>query len=70
MNDNKTKVFSGTSQIQAMGFKNALSEAGITFYEIDKSDSAYAGLFNDIIIHVDAENERQALAILKSLRFE
>ncbi|MEO6346849.1 MAG: hypothetical protein ABIO60_02975 [Aquaticitalea sp.] len=70
MNDNKMKVFSGTSQIQAMGFKNALSEASIIYYEIDKSDSAYAGLFNDIIIQVDADDEPQALSILKSLRFE
>jgi len=69
MEDDKKKVFSGTSTIQAMGFRNALTEAGITYHELDKSDSAYVGLFDEIQIYVEAEDEAEALAILKSLNY-
>lgn len=70
MNDDKTKVFSGTSHIQAMGFKNALTEADIPFYELDKSDSSYVSLLAEIQIYVDAKDERKAVAVLASLNYE
>lgn len=69
MEDNKKKVFSGNSQIQAMGFRNALREEGITFYEQVIKDSAYVGLFEETTIYVDAEDEVEALAVLKSLKY-
>lgn len=69
MENNRKKVFSGTSHVQAMGFRNALAEAGIAHHELDKSDSAYIGLFDEIQIYVDAEDEAEALAILKMLRY-
>ncbi|HNQ27648.1 MAG TPA: DUF2007 domain-containing protein [Aquaticitalea sp.] len=69
MKDKMKKVFSGASTVQAMGFKNALEEAGITFYELDKSDSAYSGLFDQIQIFVLDGDEKAALTILKSLKY-
>lgn len=69
MEDKRKKVFSGTSAVQAMGYRNALSEAGIAHYELDKSDSAYVGLFDEIQIYVHAEDEEEALDILKSLKY-
>ena len=69
METNRKKVFSGTSHVQAMGFRNALAEANIAFHELDKSDSAYVGLFDEIQIYVDAKDEASALAVLHSLKF-
>ena len=69
MESNRKKVFSGTSHVQAMGFRNALSEAGIAHHELDKSDSAYTGLFDDIQIYVDAKDEASALSVLKKLNY-
>lgn len=69
MKDNRKKVFSGTSQVQAMGFRNALAEAGIAHHELDKSDSAYSGLLDEIQIYVDAKDEAEALSILKKLNY-
>ncbi|MGJ8592269.1 MAG: putative signal transducing protein [Aquaticitalea sp.] len=69
MDTDRKKVFSGTSHIQAMGFRNALSEAGIQHHELDKSDSAYIGLFDEIQIYVDAKDEMEALAILRKLHY-
>jgi hypothetical protein len=69
MENNKKRVFSGTSHVQAMGFRNALSEAGIKHHELDKSDSSYVGLFDEIQIYVDAEDEFAALALLKALKY-
>jgi hypothetical protein len=36
---------------------------------LDKSDSAYTGLFDDIQIYVDAQDEAEALAVLKKLNY-
>lgn len=69
MEDNRKKVFSGTSHVQAMGFRNALTEAGITYHELDKSDSSYVGLFDEIQIYVDAKDEAAALDVLKALKY-
>jgi hypothetical protein len=69
MKNTKKKVFSGTSHVQAMGFTNALDEAGIEFYELDKSDSSYVGLFDEIQIYVNPEDEASAIDVLKSLGY-
>jgi hypothetical protein len=52
-----------------MGFKNALESADIEFYELDKTDSSFKGLLDDIQIYVDVKDEDKALTILKSLNF-
>jgi hypothetical protein len=69
MESNRKKVFSGTSHVQSMGFRNALEEADIEHHEVDKSDSAYTGLFDEIQIYVDEKDEVEALKILKSLKY-
>ncbi|MEZ4793563.1 MAG: hypothetical protein R2783_08915 [Gelidibacter sp.] len=69
MDIQRKKVFSGISQVQAMGYKNALSESEITFFEHVIKDSAYVGLFEDISIYVNAEDEDEALEILKALKY-
>lgn len=69
METNRKKVFAGTSHVQAMGFRNALAEADIEHHEVDKSDSAYTGLFDEIQIYVDAEDEIAALEVLKKLGY-
>ncbi len=69
METNRKIVYSGTSLVQAMGFKNALSEEGIDFYEIDKSDSAYAGLFDEVRISVNSKDESAALTVLRRLNY-
>lgn len=66
----KKKIFSGKSQIKALGIKNALSEEGISFFDIDKTDSAYAKLFGSIEIYVDSKDETRAIEIIKSLNFD
>ena len=69
METNRKKVFSGTSHVQAMGFRNALKEAGILYHELDKSDSSYVGLFDEIQIYVESSDEAEALIILKKLNY-
>jgi len=66
----KKKIFSGKSQVKAMGIKNALAEEGISFFDIDKTDSAYAKLFGNLEIYVDAADEARATEIINSLNFE
>lgn len=69
MEIDKKKIFSGTSQIKALGIKNALNEEGITFFDIDKTDSSYAQLFGNIEIYVDASDEERAMDIVNSFNF-
>ncbi len=67
MDTNRKKVFSGTSQVKAMGIRNALAENNIAFFEVDKSDSSYARLFGNIEIFVNKEDEVEALALITPL---
>ncbi len=67
MDTNRKKVFSGTSQVKAMGIRNVLSESDIAFFEVDKSDSSYARLFGTIEIYVNKEDEAEALALITPL---
>lgn len=69
MQNDRKKVFSGTSHVQAMGFRNALAEAGIIHHELDKSDSSYVGLFDEIQIYVDSKDEAAALEVLSKLNY-
>ncbi len=67
MESDKKKIFSGKSQVKALGIKNVLTEEGIAFFEIDKTDSSYAQLFGNIEIYVNVLNEEKALKIIKTL---
>lgn len=60
-------IFSGTSQVEALGIKNRLNEEGISFFEINKMDSSYAGIIGKIEIYVDAEDETKTQAVLSAL---
>lgn len=66
---NRQKVYSSDSQIQAMNAKNILDEAGINYFEINKMDTAYAGILGgNIELHVEANDEEKALQLLSDLK--
>jgi len=62
MNDNT--VFFSVSQIKIMTAQHLLKEAGITSHVVNKMDSAHAGVFGDIELHVSKEDEEQARVLL------
>ncbi len=65
----KEKVYSSDSQIQAMNAKNILDEAGINYFEINKMDTAYAGILGgNIELHVEANDVEKALQLLSDLK--
>jgi len=61
----KTTVFFSVSQIKIMTAKHLLTEAGISCHSIDKMDSAHAGVFGDIELHVPKAQEAEARKILE-----
>ncbi|WP_046756960.1 putative signal transducing protein [Kordia jejudonensis] len=65
----KVKVYESNSQIEAMDAKNILNSADIEFFEINKMDTAYAGILGGSIeLHVaptDSERANELLAKLK-----
>ena len=65
----KVKVYTTDSQIQVMSARELLAEAEINYHEINKMDTAYAGILGgNIEFHVeeaDAEKAIEALADLK-----
>ncbi|MEM6720408.1 MAG: DUF2007 domain-containing protein [Bacteroidota bacterium] len=63
------KIYTSTEQIQIMDAKHILSEAGINFFEINKMDTAYAGILGgDIELHVAKEDVEKALELLADLK--
>ncbi|HLV38294.1 DUF2007 domain-containing protein [Xanthomarina sp.] len=60
-------IFSGNSQILASGVKNALDEAGITYFEVNKSDSSYPGIIGEIDIFVNGTDEVKAKSLIKDI---
>jgi len=58
-------IFFSISQIKIMTAKHLLKEAGITAHSVDKMDSAHAGIFGDIELHVGKGDEEEARAILE-----
>ncbi len=62
---NNKKIIASSSQIEIIGIKNLLDSAGIEYFELNKSDSAYVGVFDNYEIYVDPSDEEKALAILK-----
>ncbi|HLV13795.1 MAG TPA: DUF2007 domain-containing protein [Xanthomarina sp.] len=60
-------IFSGNSQIVASGVKNALDEANISYFEINKSDSSYPGIIGEIEIFVNELDEVNAKSLIKDI---
>lgn len=65
----RQKIYSSDSQIQAMNAKNILDEAGINYFEINKMDTAYAGILGgNIELHVEANDVEKANELLAKLK--
>jgi len=58
-------IFFSISQIKIMTAKHLLEEAGIVAHTVDKMDSAHAGVFGDIELHVAKADEAKAKEILE-----
>jgi len=58
------RVMISVSQLKIMTAKHVLKEAGIEAFEMDKRDSAHAGIFGDIQLYVFADQADRARAIL------
>ncbi len=59
-----TTVMFTVSQLRIVSARHLLSEAGIESWTVDKMDSAHAGLFGDIELHVPTEDAERARALL------
>lgn len=53
--------------MQVSGVKNALDEAEIAYFEINKSDSSYPGILGQIEVYVNETDEAKALLLIKDL---
>ncbi|TYB78226.1 putative signal transducing protein [Bizionia myxarmorum] len=60
-------ILYSNSQVQASGVKNALDEAQIAYFEINKSDSSYPGILGQIEIYVEEADEAKALLTIEDL---
>ena len=58
------KIFFSVSQIKVVTAQHLLKEAGIESFTVNKMDTAHAGVFGDIELHIDAEHEEEARRIL------
>ena len=61
---NTTTVMFTVSQLRIVSARHFLSEAGIESWTVNKMDSAHAGLFGDMELHVPTEDEIEARRIL------
>ena len=59
------KIFFSISQIKVKTAEHLLQEAGIECHVINKMDSAHAGVFGDIELHINAKDADRAKEILK-----
>jgi len=59
-----SKVYFSISQIKIMTAKHLLTEAGIPNFSIDKIDSAHAGVFGNIELHIESQHHERAKEIL------
>ena len=65
----KVKIYTSNVQIQIMDARHILDEAGINYFEINKMDTAYAGILGgDIELHVAKEDAEKALQLLADLK--
>lgn len=60
-----TRVAITVSQIKLKSAQHLLEEAGIATFVLDKTDSAYAGLFGKIELYVDKSEADRAKKILE-----
>lgn len=63
----KKLIYSGNSQVLVLGIKNILDEAGIAYFEINKSDSSYPGIIGQIEFLVDKTDEVKAKLLIKHI---
>lgn len=59
-----SRVAFSISPLKVNTAKHLLEQAGIATFVIDKTDSAYSGLFGSIEVYVDAAYEEEAKRIL------
>ena len=59
-----TTVMFAVSELRIVSARHFLSEAGIENWTVNKMDSAHAGLFGDIELHVPKDDAERAKKIL------
>jgi len=65
----KVKVYASDSQIQVMSVREILAAAEINYHEINKMDTAYAGILGGSIeFHVEEADAQKAIEALASLK--
>jgi len=62
------KIFTTTSKVELMGIKNLLMSEDIDYFEKDKMDSSYAGIFGQYELFVSENNEDKAKAIIEKFQ--
>ena len=62
----RKKIFTSNSQIEIMTIKNLLETNDISYFELNKSDSSYVGIFDEIQIFVEPEHEEKATALIEN----
>lgn len=61
---NTTTVMFTVSQLRIVSARHFLTEVGIESWAVNKMDSAHAGLFGDIELHVPSDDASKAREIL------
>lgn len=65
----KVKIYTSTVQIDIMDAKNILNQAEIDYFEINKMDSAHAGILGGSVeLHVSENDAEKANELLAKLR--
>ena len=64
------KIYSGTSQVKLMEIKNILDSEGITYYEMNKLDSSYAGILGELQLYVSESDATKAQRLLENVENE
>ncbi len=64
INMNSKTIFFSISQLKTMTAQHLLNEADIESHVINKLDTAHAGVFGDIELHVDESDAQRAEEIL------
>lgn len=65
----KIKIYTSNVQIEIMEAKDILDQAGINYFEINKMDSAHAGILGGTVeLHVSKDDAEKANELLAGLR--
>lgn len=64
------KVFFTKSKVEMMGVKNLLESEGIEYFEVDNSDTSYAGLFGHYELLVEEKDEEKAKRLIDQFQSE